>query len=110
MGMDTSFDTQHRKRLSLSYDRLIGYVLAKARENAGRSQCAVARLFGCKQSLVSKMELGQRSIKVSELPLLALALDIPEQELRSLLLAVLDLTEDKLLSLLAALEADDIAL
>ena len=67
-------------------DYAIGHALATLRERQGKRQGDVAEALGCEQSLISKIECGQRSIKLREMPLLASALGLTPQELQEALL------------------------
>ncbi len=71
-------------------DYAIGHAFAVLREQKGLTQGDIAEALGCEQSLISKVESGQRSIKLREMPFFAAALGLTSQELQEALLA--DLT------------------
>lgn len=55
-------------------------MLIKAREEAGITQCALARRLGKPQSFVSKLERGERRLDVPEFVLFAQALGIDTEK------------------------------
>lgn len=71
-------------------DRALGRAVALLREQQGKNQSQVARSLGCQQPLVSKLEHGERSLKVTELTPLAEALDISCEELLSVIVYLLN--------------------
>lgn len=91
--MDTFELSPQRRRICLEYDSAIGSAIADIRMDQGLDQALVAESFGCKQPLISKLEKGQRALKVSELNLLANALGISRDALVEKLLEGIDATE-----------------
>ena len=84
--MDTMTATYERKREGHELDRALGQAFAKLRIEARMSQYDVARALGCNQALVSKIEIGQRAIKLCEIPMLARSIGISPEELQQALL------------------------
>lgn len=74
----------------LELDREVGRAVAQLREQRGKKQTQVAQSLGWQQPLVSKLENGERSLKVAELKNLAKALDVPCEELSSLIAYLLN--------------------
>lgn len=85
--MNTRVDKSSPKRLVLEYDSSIGEALRRIRHMRGLRQEDVARSLGYGQATLSKLEAGQRSLKVAELPLFADALGMTRDELSDVLLA-----------------------
>ena len=81
--------TYNRKRMLLEYDSRIGKVLAALREERDLSQAEVARSIGSTQPQISKVEQGQRSLRLSEIKLVAKAFDLTPEELFEILLPAL---------------------
>ena len=91
--METKNVTLQHKRQVLKYDGAIGDTIRSIREREGLRQSEVARGFRCHQPEISKLEAGQRSLKVSELGMLADALGMSLDELVSQLVEALSKTE-----------------
>lgn len=84
---------EDRKRIVVDYDCRIGDAIAEIRLNRGLDQASVAEAFGCQQPIISKIEQGQRSVKVSEVGLLAEALKIPPERFARILLDSIDVDD-----------------
>ena len=79
--MDADNMTLLHKRQVLDADGAIGATVRAIRERQGLRQSEVAAGFRCHQPEISKLEAGQRALKVSELVLLAEALDVSLKDL-----------------------------
>lgn len=87
--MDTPSLTLMRKRMVLEYNSSIGRAISELRESRGLNQNELGAEFGFEQSLISKLESGQRSLKFAEMVLLARSLDISSEELAAYLINAL---------------------
>lgn len=84
-------DISIRKKAVLDYDSSIGGAIAYLRKCQKLDQHDVAEHLECSQSLISKIEAGQRSIKVAELAIFADAMGLPID-------AVIDIVREALLN------------
>ena len=66
-------------------DRAFGRAVALLREQQGKSQLEVAQTLGYQQPFISKLEHGERTLKVTDIMPLAEALEVPCEVLCSLI-------------------------
>ena len=64
--------------------------LTKARKEAGLSQMALAERLHCHQSMIARIESGERRIDVVELVVLARAIDVDPSAILQAVAAVVD--------------------
>ena len=88
--MSMKEETILRKRMILEYESRIGDAVADVRDSQGLDQATVAKAFGCQQPAISKLEAGQRSLRFSEIGLLADSLGVSRSSLIEKLCAAID--------------------
>ena len=88
--MTTSSQNIARKKLLLEYDSSIGQALRDLRKERDLKQTDLADDLGARQSSLSKIEAGQRSLRACEIALYAQALGMTREELWAAISAAMD--------------------